>query len=361
MKIAYVCSSLSLGGLELNHLRNAHWMRERGHEVAIFSPKDSPLFNQAKSEGMACFPIPHQRKYYAWGAALSLFRTMRKNKFTHLFIRDNRDMSMCATVKYLSGKQLSLAYFMEMQLGVKKKGVLHTLRYRYLNYWFCPLPYLKQQVLEWTNINPEKVHLVPSGMNRANIKSMPREEARIQMALPQIEFTFGLVGRFDRQKGQLLVLEAMELCKNRAFNLVFLGEPTRNEDNGIAQAMEEFIAVNNLEMRVFIRPFMPELSPFYSSIDALIMATKAETFGMVTLEAIAYGVPVVGSRAGGTPDLLQYGTFGYSFEPLNASSLAQAMDKMMDTPLILNSETWDEHIARFDHQTVCKSIEQVVT
>jgi glycosyltransferase involved in cell wall biosynthesis len=361
MKIAYVCSSLSLGGLELNHLRNAHWMQERGHEVAIFSPKDSPLFKQAINDGMTCYPISHQRKYYAWGAALRLFRTLRRNKFTHVFIRDNRDMSLCATVKCLSGKKLSLAYFMEMQLGVKKKGVLHTLRFSYLNYWFCPLPYLEQQVLEWTNINPEKVHLLPSGINRTNIKLMPREEARKQLALPAREFTFGLVGRFDRQKGQLLVLEAMELCKHRAFNVVFLGEPTRNEQHGVVEAMEEFIAAKNLEQRVFIRPFMPELSTFYASIDALIMATKAETFGMVTLEAITYGVPVVGSRAGGTPDLLQNENFGYCFEPLVAASLAEAMDKMIDQPLVFNTKTWEAHLARFDYQAVCKSIEQVVT
>jgi glycosyltransferase involved in cell wall biosynthesis len=100
---------------------------------------------------------------------------------------------------------------------------------------------------------------------------------------------------------------------------------------------------------------------FYSALDALIMATKAETFGMVTLEAIAHGIPVVGSNAGGTPDLLKHDAFGRLFEPLNAADLAVQMNEMVSNPVVFNPALWEQHVARFDHHAVCKSIEQVVS
>ena len=361
MKIAYVCSSLSLGGLELNHLRNALWMQARGHDVLLFAPEESPLFKKGLDAGLSCFHIAHQRKYYAWSAAISLARSLKKEQVSHVFIRDNRDMSMIATVKAILGKAIVTAYFMEMQLGIKKTGILHSIRFNYLDFWFCPLPFLEKQVHEWTRINASKVHLVPSGIDLSSIKSIKKDVARMQLNLPLHGFTFGLVGRFDVQKGQLLVLEALHRCENTSVNLVFLGEPTRNETNHVKERMESFIVEHHLADRVFIRPFMQDVGVFYSALDALIMATKAETFGMVTLEAIAHGVPVLGSNAGGTPDLLSQESFGRLFEPLNAADLAIRMNEMVSNPVIFNPVLWEQHLARFDHQVVCKSIEQVVS
>jgi glycosyltransferase involved in cell wall biosynthesis len=361
MKIAYVCSSLSLGGLELNHLRNALWMQARGHDVVMYAPQESPLFQKALDSGLHGIPITHQRKYYAWSAAISLARSLKKEQVSHVFIRDNRDMSMIATVKVRMGKSIITAYFMEMQLGVKKTGILHSIRFKSLDYWFCPLFFLEKQVIEWTHISPSKVHLVPSGIDRTAIKRINKEAARRQLELPLHGFTFGLVGRFDLQKGQLLVLDALHRCTNAAINLVFLGEPTRNETNHVMEKMETFIKEHHLVDRVFIRPFMQEVGVFYSALDALIMATKAETFGMVTLEAIAHGIPVVGSNAGGTPDLLHNETFGRLFEPLNAADLALRMNEMVSNSITFDQALWEQHVSRFDHHAVCKSIEQVVS
>ena len=82
---------------------------------------------------------------------------------------------------------------------------------------------------------------------------------------------------------------------------------------------------------------------------------------MVTLEAIAHGVPVLGSNAGGTPDLLSQESFGRLFEPLNAADLAVRMNEMVSNPVVFNPALWEQHVARFDHHAVCKSIEQVVS
>ena len=44
-KIAYLCGTKAWGGLEMNQIRNAEWMRDRGHTVVIFCLKDSPVYN----------------------------------------------------------------------------------------------------------------------------------------------------------------------------------------------------------------------------------------------------------------------------------------------------------------------------
>ena len=361
MNIAYLCTSKSLGGLELNHLRNASWMQARSHTVLCLFTEGSSLALEAKKMNLPTVCIPYTRRYYPFIKAFQVAKLLKENRITHVFIRDNRDMSMLATLKFLLGKKVITAYFMEMQLGVKKTGIFHSIRFNYLDYWFCPLPFLEKQVIEWTNMSRSKVHFVPSGIDRSVIKRINKEVARTQLGLPQNGFTFGLIGRFDLQKGQLLVLDALQRCANTSVNLVFLGEPTRNETNQVMEKMETFIEEHELTDRVFIRPFMQEVGVFYSALDALIMATKAETFGMVTLEAIAHGIPVVGSNAGGTPDLLNHEAFGRLFEPLNAADLALQMNQMVSNPIDFDQALWEQHVARFDHHQVCKSIEQVVS
>jgi glycosyltransferase involved in cell wall biosynthesis len=124
--------------------------------------------------------------------------------------------------------------------------------------------------------------------------------------------------------------------------------------------MERKIEQYEVKDRVFIRPFMKEMDVFFSSIDALLMATKAETFGMVTLEALAFGVPVIGSNAGGTPELLGQGKFGILFETLNPLDLARAMDEMASNSPQIDAEALRNHVAAFDHQKVCHTLETLL-
>jgi glycosyltransferase involved in cell wall biosynthesis len=361
MRIAYVCSSLSLGGLELNHLKNALWMQQRGHEVFVYAPENSPLFQKATQLGLKTLPMRRQPKYYAWFSALILAKALRRQRITHLFFRDNRDMSMVASIKAIMRNAITTAYFMEMQLGVRKRGILHSIRFSFLDFWFCPLPYLYEQVSTWTKIASHKVKLLPSGIDMNNISSLSKEDARTNLQLPLNAFLIGLIGRFDAQKGQLLALKALSQIENKSIHLVLLGEPTKNERNDVLENIKRVMKENGLEKQVILRPFMDDVTVFYSAMDALIMATNSETFGMVTLEAIAHKVPVIGSNSGGTPDLLNHGAFGLLFEPMNEIDLAQKINQLYANPICFDEPAWKVYMDQFNSETVCKSIEGVVT
>jgi len=361
MRIAYLCSSLSLGGLELNQLKNATWMKNRGHHVYVLGVKDSPFYEQAKTLGLKTLEIRRHRKYYDFLGALALNALVKKYNIEKMFVRDTRDISIMATLKCLRRTKITTAYFMEMQLGVKKTNFLHTLRFSFLDFWFCPLPYLVDQVKSWTHVNPAKIFLVPSGIDTQGLEKIPASEARKHLQLESGVFYFGLIGRFDLQKGQLLLLEAITHAKRSDFKVVFLGEPTKNENNGVHEQMLTFIEKNHLTERVEIRPFMKDVGIFYCAINCLVMATKAETFGMVSLEAIAHGIPVIGSHLGGTPDLLHNEQFGRCFQSMNAHDLALKLDAMVGENFQINPEEKDAFIGQFDQEKVCIAIENTLS
>jgi glycosyltransferase involved in cell wall biosynthesis len=358
LKIAYLCGSESWGGLEMNQYRNALWMKERGHSVTVLGRAGSRLEQICGESNIPFRAIGRHRKYYDYGAARKIAAILRELGAQHLIIRDVKDMSVSVIAK--SGiRGLKVHYFMEMQLGVAKKGLPHTIRFRKLDTWSCPLEWLKEQVETMTNMPKDGIVHIPSGLDRSSLRSgITKEEARQKTGLPQEMRLIGLAGRFDPQKGQLLLLQAAALSDNKDCGFVLLGEPTYNEGNAYESQVLRFIGENGLKNRVYIRPFMNDIGVFYKAIDAFVMASKAETFGMVTIESMACGTPVIGSNAGGTPELLGHGRFGYLFEPLSASDLAEKINVFLSDPQRFPPGELMQAIEKFDHAKVCAAVEK---
>lgn len=358
-RIGYLCGSESWGGLEMNQWRNARWMRDRGHEVIVFGRSGSELQRYCQQDNLLFVPIGKHKKYYDFSAARKLSRLLKTHHVHHLIIRDVRDMSVSAVAKYWGKHPFRLHYFMEMQLGVSKKNLLHTLRFRQLDTWSCPLNWLAEQVRQETRMPHDRIVVIPSGLEREPLQSVPDKiTCRQLLDVPSEGTLIGLAGRFDPQKGQLLLLEAVQQLERSDAGIVLLGAPTHGEGEAYHQRMLELIESAGLSKRVYVRPFRKDIGVFYKAIDAFVMASKAETFGMVTIEAMACGTPVIGSNAGGTPELLHFGKLGYLFEPLSANDLARALGEFLRAPDQFSENQLKDAIMLFDHHKVCEAVEK---
>jgi len=346
----------------MNQWRNACWMKTRGHEVVVLCLQDSPIYQKSLASGLEVLAIRRHRKYYDYAAGIALSKLIRSAKISHLILRDTRDMSVSAIAKMVSFRHpFHLSYFMEMQLGVSKRNVLHTLRFSQLDLWSCPLVWLQQQVITHTRVDFSKTTVIPSGLELAPFQvNQSQESARKLMELPVNRKIIGLIGRFDPHKGQLLLLEALKQCKAESISICLLGEPTRNEGTAYFDQIQEMIRANHWEEIVFIRPFREDIPSFYHAIDVFVMASKAETFGMVTIEAMASGIPTIGSNAGGTPELLKQGKLGYLFTPLDATDLAKSIQTFLEAPNRFEAKILQSAAQVFDHHSVCLQVEEAL-
>ncbi|MEN9997199.1 MAG: hypothetical protein RI922_189 [Bacteroidota bacterium] len=359
--LAYLCSSTSWGGLEMNQLKNAGWMMARGHAVFILCKKDSPIEKAAIDANVPTLLIGKHKKYYDFSAGKKIAKLIDDNNITHLIVRDTRDMSVAVIAKRKSIKKVHLSYFMEMQLGVKKTNLLHTIRFSYFDLWACPLNWLEQQVLTMTKMKSAKVKVIPSGLDLKQFEiEISKSEARKGLDLPEEPIIVGLIGRFDPHKGQVLLLEAMSKAKNKSFICCFLGEPTKEAGTEYVDLMQRTIELNKLNDRVYIRPFRKDISTFFNAIDVFVMASKAETFGMVTIEAMACGVPVIASNAGGSPEILDFGKFGMLFDPLNSDSLAKKIDLFCKEPTSFSAVHLKEEVKKYNQEDVCLAVEKAL-
>ena len=144
-------------------------------------------------------------------------------------------------------------------------------------------------------------------------------DARLS-ALPASEFIL-YVGDLAADKGVGVLLEAHARMRRRV-PLVLIG---RAGEEHLVGEQEDVVALGILEHDAV-------LAAWRRCAIAVVPSITRETFGLVALEAMAAGVPVVASRVGGLPDVVSDGESGLLVAPGDAGELAAALERLLDDP-----------------------------
>ena len=310
-KIAFYCSSISWGGLEMNTLRYAQALQLEGFEICIYGVVGTSLFKSAAELELPVQAVPRNKKYFDFKHSRSLAKIFQKDGIEIVHFRDNRDLDFLGWVKLFSSGKIKLVYHQAMQLGVPKKDLLHTFRFNRIDAWVSTLNYMKKQVLSHTKFPEKKLHVIPLGTNIDSTSIHSKEEARKLLNLLSNKFLVGVVGRLDEKKGQLEVIQALSLLKESEKNIhvVFIGDKTKNEADAYVQKLQHAIELNHLQEKTTFLPHQSDMQLLYGAFDLVIVPSWEETFGTVTIEAMASGVPVIGSNTAGTAEILENETF----------------------------------------------------
>ncbi len=169
---------------------------------------------------------------------------------------------------------------------------------------------------------------VKAVVHNARALPAPPERAGADAARP---FTVGYIGGLTEIKGVHRLLQAFgRLAKtaSRPMQLLIAGT---GKDEVVAPLKREHAADN-------VR-FLGHVNPveFFAGLDVCVVPSLwSEPLGLVVFEAIASGVPVVGARRGGIPEMLQHEVNGLLYEPNETGALEQALQRLMDdTGLLL--------------------------
>jgi glycosyltransferase involved in cell wall biosynthesis len=144
----------------------------------------------------------------------------------------------------------------------------------------------------------------------------------------------GQVGRITPQKGQHVLLKAVGRLKNRGLDIhiVFVGGPEENnaDDAAYDQFLKRLARNLGLEDTVHWAGYQPDPDAFYAIFDAVVIpSTVSEGLPLVALEAMQWGVPVIGSRLGGIPEIVSDGVNGFLALPGNDEKLADCLEPVL--------------------------------
>jgi glycosyltransferase involved in cell wall biosynthesis len=358
-KLGFLCGSLGWGGLEMNQLKNARWFQEKGYSVFVLSKEGAPITEEAKKLGLSIILIPPHRRYKYFFAGLAFKRIIEEHQLSHIIVRDSKDLNICSIAKTFSSQKFHLSYFMEMQIGVSKRNFLHTARYKKIDVWVCPLHYLKEQVLRFTRYPENKIHVIPSALEFQETK-LNKSEIRAQYGIPNELFLAGVVGRIDPHKGQLKVLHAIHQLNHPKIALCLVGSPTIGETDAYFEEIKTYIKNYQLEQNVFLIPHQDKVVEIYKAFDVSIMSSKSETFGMVTLESLANGIPVIGTNTGGTSELLQNGKYGLLYDAEDLNCLKEHLFTLYERKIEFTKNELQAYSKTFDVQLILPQVEIIL-
>ncbi len=334
--IGLLCSSGSWGGLEMNVLRLGGWLNDRGWQVVLYGQQGTRLFREAEKNGLITCHLHSTFKYGDLINARRLARYAIRDNVRRLIINYGKDLFLAVLAKRLSERYFKLIMQQHMHVGGHKKDAFHTWEYKNLDAWIAPLPMFKERLTDYTRLDPEKIHVIPFGieLDRLITNRPDRTAARESLKLPNNAYIAGIVGRLEEKKGQADLIRACHRVHQAGLklHLAVVGDKTANDPAGFREHLDDLVEKYRLREYVHFRPHQADVSVVYSALDLFVMASHSETYGMVTIEAMASGLPVIGTAAGGTVQIIRDGENGLLVPPQDYVRLSEAIIRLMNNP-----------------------------
>ena len=173
----------------------------------------------------------------------------------------------------------------------------------------------------------EKMTVIPNGVNRLFLENRATIQKKISK---QKNLLF--VAAFYKEKGLIETIKAIESLRNKGYNLTFnaigKGLPNRPHDKDYIQNVEKLVQGKNwVKLQPFMKP--EEIIKEMRKSDIFVMVSSPETFGLVYVEALTQGLPIVYAKNQGFDGFYSEGIAGYSALAGNVESIALAIEKII--------------------------------
>ncbi len=189
---------------------------------------------------------------------------------------------------------------------------------------------MRSEISSQFGVAPGRVTVIPNGVDTSVWRTTEGDIARARSRWAPHGPLLTYSGRLEAEKGIFTMLDAMPQVLNEhpAARLVVAGS------GGQSQYFDHDVAARGLAGSVVRSGWLPEadLRALVGSSDAALIPSLYEPFGLVALEAMSLGAPVVCARTGGLVDIVVDGVTGLLFDPGSPSSLAHAINRTLSDP-----------------------------
>lgn len=200
-------------------------------------------------------------------------------------------------------------------------------------------PASKQHMLQEYGVPPARIQTIPCGVDTTLFRPQEALQARHALTLPLSVPLALFVGRLQPLKGLDTLLRAAALVRQQHPMLqvliigggVDVGDVHEEEELGRLRALAAALGLT--EHVVFLKAQPQEtLAQYYAAADVFVMPSHYESFGMVALEAMACGTPVVASEVGGLASTVLHEHTGLLAPVGDAEAFAAAMKRLLASP-----------------------------
>ena len=330
MNILYITNHLNTGGVSNYVLTLSCGLKKKGHNIFVAS-SGGELLERFLENGINYFKIPIRTKKEIGFKVYLSFRLLLK------FVRENK----IDIIHSNSRTTQVLACLLERKTSLAHVYTCHgffrpNFTRKMFPCWGRKVIAVSEAVAE--NLTTEfklaaqRVVMIHNGIDLERF-SPALLDTKTQLATKQ-EFglkggpIIGIIGRLSDVKGHTYLIEAFKniLSAFPHAQLLIVGEgPMENR-------LKKFVKKNNLMGNTFFIPTVKETAGALSIMDVFVMPSLKEGLGLALMEAMASGLPVVGSNVGGIKNLIKDKVNGLLVEPENSKGIAEAILELLKNP-----------------------------
>jgi len=319
MRILQVSSPIQLGGGETHVLELTSALRRRGHDVVVAGRRGGAVNPEVELPFRNALDI---------GTVFGLRSLLKKERFDVMHAHVARDYPLVT----------SAASRLPVKV-VLTRHLLYPIRsnvlYRRVNGWIAPTSQILKTLAP---LKPRASAVIPNWVDLEKLAFKPHASHR-----PVI---LGLLGQISPHKGHDDAIEALRILGS-SYRLIVAG---KGEPGYIAKLKKKAAG-----LPIVFSGFV-SLPGFFEEIDVLLVPSWEEPFGLVVLEGMASGIPVIATSAGGPLDIIRSGIDGLLVAPRNPEALANAV-LSLDEGRSQLIQAARERVREFDIQTIVPKIE----
>lgn len=219
----------------------------------------------------------------------------------------------------------------------------------------CCSYYMEQEIMNLFQLPTDKLDIIPNGVNAASVQAaQPDASFRERYATPQEKIVF-FVGRMVTEKGVHVLLESIPFILEQHHDVKFVlaGKGPNLED------LKHMATTMGIEQKIIFTGFIDEEVKYklLNIASVAVFPSLYEPFGIVALEAMAAGTPVIVSGVGGLQEVVSHEEDGFTVIPGDASSLAAHVVRMLKNGRMaqtMSERAWNKVIASYNWERIAE-------
>ncbi|NYT38469.1 glycosyltransferase family 1 protein [Allopusillimonas soli] len=324
LRILHSEAATGMGGQEQYILRMMNAMRERGHSLELVCQPGAPLGGRVREAGFVVHETPMDPPMNFLRSIGVVRGILRRGKFDVLNCHSRRD----TLVAGLGGRLAGTPLIVRTRHLASKVGSMLS---------YTVIPHRVTAASDYVSD-----YLVSRGVPRAHVATVypavdlqPRPAGstlRTELGLGSDDIIVGCVAVMRFQKGHKELLDAMEPIVRARPNvhLVIVGGGSQ----AVVDAVKAHAYGLEIQDRVHFLGQRRDVPNLLEGFDIFALATRIEASGTAFVEAGAAGLPVVGTRVGGVPEMVRDGETGILVPLDDRQSLTEALMRLIDDPIL---------------------------
>lgn len=333
LKVLLLTDSDGFAGTERHILDLAKGLRAQGVNIAVACPEPSLLSEGLKREGLP-HVVMQKGGPYDRAAIHRLRDLLASGKFDILHSHNGRT-ALIAALAVRSARRgflVTTQHFISpnhtSHRGFKKivSGAIHRWIDRHTHAQVAISQSVRQAMLARNRAHGSRIHLVPNGLVDPSLESLRNAaEIREELGLHSSALLLVCAARLEAEKNIGDLVEAMMIVSPMipAVVCVIIGEGSQRT------ALENLVRERRLQEVVKLPGFRADALSIIHAADVFVLPSTQEPFGLVLLEAMALGKPVVAVRAGGPVEIVVENETGLLVPPSQPQALAEALIRLL--------------------------------